>query len=194
MLTSTTSATNDPRRTLACNDITLPTNSNQGNLNSFFRRRTQQQQPTPSAQTFNGQLDKSASTSSSTKSSLLEDNAGKATATTFSLLRHHSSHSQPNHKIEKATYDNLTDVSMLADHVNASPSNNVEPKPSFSLSKKSNRHPTSDSLTSDAYDNYPDKNGYDNYPIRKTTTAGSMMTTSQNDSDGRPTLSPAMIH
>ena len=52
----------------------------------------------------------------------------------------------------------------------------------YPLNKKTNRHLTNDSLTSDAYDNFPDKNGYDNYPIiRKTTT-------SQNDSEGNSQL------
>ncbi|CAM4852259.1 unnamed protein product, partial [Rotaria magnacalcarata] len=48
----------------------------------FFRRRTQQQ-------TFNGQLDKSSSTSSSTKSSLIDENSTNTSSTTFSLLRQH---------------------------------------------------------------------------------------------------------
>ena len=171
MLTSTT---NDPRRTIACNDITLPTNSNQNN--SFFRRRTQHQQQ----QTFNGQLDKSSSTSSSTKSSLMDENLNKAT---LSLLRQHSSPTNPNNKIEKSTYDNLTNATIPTDNTILS-STNFERKSSYPLNKKANRHLTNDSLTSDAYDNYPEKNGYDNYPIiRKTTT--SLMTTSQNESEGK---------
>src|ERR1700722_19802158 len=79
---TTSTITNDPRRTIACNDITLPTNSNQ--TSSFFRRRTTQQQ------TFNRQLDKS-STTSSAKSSLMDENSSKNPPTTFSLLRQHSS-------------------------------------------------------------------------------------------------------
>jgi hypothetical protein len=166
---TTSSITNDPRRTIACNDIALPTNSNQ--TNSFFRRRSQQK---PS----NGQLDKSSSTSSSTKSSLVDENSTKLPSTTFSLLRQHSSSTNPHTKIEKSTYDNLTNATIHTDNTIVS-STNLERKSSFPLNKKSNRHPTNDSLTSDAYDNYPEKNGYDNYPmIRKTTT-------SQNESEGR---------
>jgi hypothetical protein len=163
--------TNDPRRTLACNDITLPTNSNQNN--SFFRRRTQQQ-------TFNEQLDKASTTSSSTKSSLIDEHLTKPS---FTLLRQHSSPTNPHHKIDKSTYDNLTNATMTTDHTKVSTSN-LERKLSYPINKKANRHATNDSLTSDAYDNYPEKNGYDNYPIiRKTAT--SIMTTSQNESDGR---------
>jgi hypothetical protein len=56
-------------------------------------------------------------------------------------------------------------------------SKNLERKSSYPLNKKTNRHVTNDSLISDAYDNYPEKNGYDNYPlIRKPT---------QNESEGR---------
>jgi hypothetical protein len=160
----TSSVSNDPRRTIACNDITLPVNSNP--TNSFFRRRTQQK-------TFNGQLDKSSSTSSSTKSSLIDENSNKIPSTTFSLLRQHSSPINPNNKNEKSTYDNLT---------NPIENINFERKSSYPLNKKSNRHLTNDSVTSDAYDNYPDKNGYDNYPIIRKTS--SIMTTSQNETEG----------
>jgi hypothetical protein len=161
---TTSSITNDPRRTIACNDITLPINSNQ--TNSFFRRRTQQQQQ----QTFNGQLDKSSST---TTTSSIDDNSSKIPSATFSLLRQHSSPTNTHTKIEKSTYDNLTNPTLQTDHIN------LERKASFPLNKKANRHPTNDSLTSDAYDNYPEKNGYDNYPmVRKTTTT-------QNESEGR---------
>jgi hypothetical protein len=158
---STSSVTNDPRRTIACNDITLPINSNP--TNSFFRRRTQ-------PKTSNGQLDKSSSTSSSTKSSLIDENSNKTPSTTFSLLRQHSSPINPNNKNEKSTYDNLND------------NTNFERKSSYPLNKKTNRHLTNDSLRSDAYDNYPDKNGYDNYPIIRKNT--SIMTTSQNETEG----------
>ncbi len=158
---TTSSITTDPRRTIACNDITLPINSNQ--TNSFFRRRTQQKQ-----QTFNGQLDKSSTSSS------IDENSSKIPSTTFSLLRQHSSPTNPHTKIEKSTYDNLTNASIHTDKTN------LERKSSFPLNKKTNRHQTNDSLASDAYDNYPEKNGYDNYPmIRKTTT------TTQNESEGR---------
>ncbi|CAF0947768.1 unnamed protein product [Rotaria sordida] len=181
MLTS--SVTNDPRRTIACNDITLPVNSNQ--TNSFFRRRTQQQQ-----QTCNGQLDKSSSTSSSTKSSLIDENSSKTSSTTFSLLRQHSSPTKPNIKIDKSTYDNLTNPTINTDNTIIS-TTNFERKSSYPLNKKTNRHFTNDSITSDAYDNFPDKNGYDNYPIiRKTTTT---MTTSQNDSEERQSSSSSTV-
>ncbi|CAF0852085.1 unnamed protein product [Rotaria sordida] len=181
MLTS--SVTNDPRRTIACNDITLPVNSNQ--TNSFFRRRTQQQQ-----QPCNGQLDKSSSTSSSTKSSLIDENSSKTSSTTFSLLRQHSSPTKPNIKIDKSTYDNLTNPTINTDNTIIS-TTNFERKSSYPLNKKTNRHFTNDSITSDAYDNFPDKNGYDNYPIiRKTTTT---MTTSQNDSEERQSSSSSTV-
>ena len=163
MLTSTT---NDPRRTIACNDITLPSNPNQNN--SFFRRRTQQQ---PASAAFNGQSEKSSSNH--------DEHASKSTSNMFSLLRHHSSPTHPHQKIEKSAYDNLTNATLPADSTLTS-STHLERKSSFPSNRKSNRHPTNDSLVSDAYDNYPDKNGYDNYPIRKP----SMMTTSQNDVDG----------
>ena len=181
MLTSTTSATNDSRRTLACNDITLTSDSNQNN--SFFRRRTQQPPLQSATSTFNGQLDKSASTTSSTKSSILDENSSKIPRDTFSLLRHHSSPNDPKQKIEKSAYDNLTNATLPIDPISA-PSKNLERKSSFPLNRKTSRHLTNDSLASDAYDNISDKNGYDNYPIRKTTTTTSMMTTSQNDVDG----------
>jgi hypothetical protein len=166
---TTSSITNDPRRTLACNDITIPSNSNQ--TNSFFRRRTTQQQ------TFNGQLDKSSSTSSTKSSSLIDENSSsKMPSTTFSLLRQHSSPTNPHKKIDKSTYDNLNNSTIQTDNTIVS-STNLERKSSYPLNKKNHRHPTNDSLTSDAYDNYPEKNGYDNYPvIRKTT---------QNESEGR---------
>lgn len=155
---TTSSITNDPRRTmLPCHDITLPNNSNP--TNSFFRRRTQQQVPSN-----NGQLDKSSSTSS-TKSSLMEDNSNKIPPTTFSLLRQHSSPTHPHTKIEKSTYDNLTNATLQTDTTT-----HLERKSSYPLNKKSNRHATNESLKSDAYDNYPEKNGYDNYPlVRKNT-------------------------
>lgn len=155
---TTSSITNDPRRTmLPCHDITLPNNSNP--TNSFFRRRTQQQVPSN-----NGQLDKSSSTSS-TKSSLIEDNSNKIPPTTFSLLRQHSSPTHPHTKIEKSTYDNLTNATLQTDTTT-----HLERKSSYPLNKKSNRHATNESLKSDAYDNYPEKNGYDNYPlVRKNT-------------------------
>ena len=172
MLTS--SVPNDPRRTTACNDITLPTNSNQ--TNSFFRRRTQQQQ-----QTFNGQLYKSSSTSSSTKSSLIDDNSSKLSSATFSLLRQLSS---PTNKSDKSTYDNLNSATISTDSSTIS-STHLERKSSFPLNKKASRHLTNDSLTSDAYDNYPEKNGYDNYPIIRKTATPSLMTSSQNDTEGR---------
>ena len=161
-----TSTSNDPRRTIACNDITLPSNPNQNN--SFFRRRTQQQ---PTSAGFNGQSEKS--------SSIHDEHVSKSTSNTFSLLRHHSSPTNPHHKIDKSAYDNLTDATLPAD-ATLTTSTHLERKSSYPLNRKSNRHATNDSLASDAYDNYPDKNGYDNYPIRKP----SMMTTSQNDVDG----------
>lgn len=176
----TSSISNDPRRTVVCNDITLPANTNQ--TNSFFRRRTQQQQ-----QTFNGQLDKSSSTSSSTKSSLLDENSSKTSSTTFSLLRQHSSPTKPSHKIEKSAYDNLTNATINNDN-SIGTSSHFERKSSYPLNKKANRHLTNDSLTSDAYDNFPDKNGYDNYPIIRKTTTSSAMTTSQNDAEGKFSL------
>lgn len=166
---TTSSITNDPRRTLPCNDITLPNNSNQ--TNSFFRRRTQQQhQPTP----INGQLDKSSATG---KSSLIDDNSNKIPSTTFSLLRHHSSPTNPHTKIEKSTYDNLTNATLQTDNTIVS-STNLERKSSYPFNqKKSHRHAINESLKSDAYDNYPEKNGYDNYPlVRKTP---------QNDLEGK---------
>jgi hypothetical protein len=154
---TTSSITNDPRRTLACNDITIPSNSNQ--TNSFFRRRKTQQQ------ILNGQLDKSSSTSSTKSSSLIDENS----STAFSLLRQHSSPTNPNKKIDKSTYDNLHNTTIQNDNSIVS-STNLERKSSYPLNKKTHRHPTNDSLISDAYDNYPEKNGYDNYPvIRKTT-------------------------
>lgn len=155
---TTSSITNDPRRTMPCNDITLPNNSNQ--TNSFFRRRTQreQQHSTP----VNGQLEKS---SSSGKSSLIDDNINKIPSTTFSLLRHHSSPTNPHTKIEKSTYDNLTNATLHTDNTITSTSN-LERKSSYPFNhKKSHRHVTNESLKSDAYDNYPEKNGYDNYPL-----------------------------
>ncbi|CAF3677552.1 unnamed protein product [Rotaria socialis] len=173
--TLTSSISSDPRRTVVCNDITLPSKANQ--TNSFFRRRTQQQ-------TFNGQLDKSSSTSSSTKSSLIDENSTKTSSATFSLLRQHSSPTKHSHKIEKSTYDNLTNATINNENTVVS-STHFERKSSYPLNKKANRHLTNDSLTSDAYDNFPDKNGYDNYPIIRKTTASSTMTTSQNDADER---------
>ena len=152
---TTSSITNDPRRTLACNDITIPSNSNQ--TNSFFRRRTTQQQQ-------NGQLDKSSSTSSTKSSSLMDENSSKMASTTFSLLRQHSSPSNPHKKIDKSTYDNLHNATIQTDNSIVS-STHLERKSSYPLNKKAHRHPTNDSLTSDAYDNYPEKNGYDNYPV-----------------------------
>lgn len=158
---TTSSITNDPRRTiLPCHDITLPNNSNP--TNSFFRRRTQQQVPSN-----NGQLDKSSSTSS-TKSSLIDENSIKIPPTTFSLLRQHSSPTNPHTKIDKSTYDNLTNATLQTDTTIVS-SSHLERKSSYPLNKKANRHVTNESLKSDAYDNYPEKNGYDNYPlVRKT--------------------------
>lgn len=165
---TTSSITNDPRRTIACNDITLPINSNQ--TNSFFRRRTQQQ-PTPpppstTTTTFNGQLDKSSTS--------IDDNLTKIPSTTFSLLRQHSSPTNPHTKIEKSTYDNLTTPSIIPNDnsIITTSTTNLERKSSYPLNKKTTRHPTNDSLASNAYDNYSDKNGYDNYPIiRKTLTS-----------------------
>lgn len=161
---TTSSITNEPRRTMACNDITLPINSSQSN--SFLRRRTQQQ-------TFNGQLDKSSSASSSTKSPSINENSAKMPATTFSLLRQHSSPTNSHGKVEKSTYDNLTHSTMQTEPMT------LERKPSCPVNKKSLRHPTNDSLASDAYDNFPDKNGYDNYPMIRKAIA------SANESEGR---------
>jgi hypothetical protein len=110
----------------------------------------------------------------------LDETSNKISATTFSLLRQHSSSTNPNNKIEKSTYDNLT---LNADNTKISPTN-LERKSSFPLNKKTNRHLTNESLTSDAYDNYPEKNGYDNYPIIRKTATASIMTTSQNESEG----------
>lgn len=154
---TTSSITNDPRRTLACNDITLPVNSNQ--TNSFFRRRTQQPKQQQITTTFNGQSDKSSSS--------IDDNLTKIPSTTFSLLRQHSSPTHPHTKIEKSTYDNLTTPTIHTDNITTTTTTttNLERKSSFPLNKKSNRHATNDSLANDAYDNYPEKNGYDNYPI-----------------------------
>ena len=170
MLTS--SVINDPRRTITCNDVTLPTNLNPNN--SFFRRRTQQSQQ----QTSNGRSDKS----SLTKLSLVDENSNKTPSTTFSLFRQHASPTKPNQKNEKSTYDNLTNTNIKTNNIIV-PGTNFERKSSYPINKKVNRHLTSDSFASDAYDNYSDKNGYDNYPIvRKTIT--STMTTSQNEADG----------
>lgn len=194
-----TSTSVDPRRTLACNDITLPLMSNQ--TNSFFRRRATTQPhntttPLTTANTYQNPLDKSSSTSSA-KSSLFDDNiSNKTTTNTFSLLRHHSSPSNPHHKTDKSAYDNLSNATMPIDPSSSSSasqstagvmvtSTNLERKSSFPLHRKAHRHATNDSLASDAYDNLPDKNGYDNYPIRKTTTSTSMMSTSHNDTDGK---------
>lgn len=145
---TTSSITNDPRRAMACNDITLPMNSNQ--TNSFLRRRTQQH-----------------------PSTLIDDNTTKNPSTTFSLLRQHSSPTNPRTRIDKSAYDNLTTEPMT-----------LERKSSYSLTKKTNRHPTNDSLASDAYDNYSEKNGYDNYPmIRKAIGT-------QNEFDDRQSSTP----
>lgn len=169
---------NDSRRPMAFNDITLPSDSN-GN-HSFLRRRVQQS----AHNMFNGQLDKSSSNSSSTKSSVLDDNSNKISCNSFSLLRHHSSPNNPKDKSEKSAYDNLTNATLPIDPITI-PSKHLERKSSFPLNRRTNRHPTNDSLASDAYDNIPEKNGYDNYPIRKTTTSSSIMTSSQNDVDGK---------
>ena len=187
-----TSTSVDPRRTLACNDITLPLTSNP--TNSFFRRRatTQPHSSTPltTANTYQNALDKSSSTSSA-KSSLFDDNiSNKITTNTFSLLRHHSSPSNPHHKTDKSAYDNLSNATMPIDpSSSAGLVTNLERKSSFPLQRKSHRHATNDSLASDAYDNLPDKNGYDNYPIRKTTTSTSMMSTSQNEAEPKEFVS-----
>jgi TRAP-type uncharacterized transport system substrate-binding protein len=111
-----------------------------------------------------------SSSALSTKSSLVNENSTKISSKTFSLLRQHLSPTNPYTKIEKSTYDNLTNATIHTDNTIIS-STNFERESSYPIIKKTNRYPTNDSLTSGAYDNHSEKNVYDNYPlIRKSTT------------------------